>query len=109
MVVTCLLSIYLLNHFDNVYIKLCLALISISEVLDIIWLFMYAGLKWNPPEVGNNASYQTQYLRFIVFFTVVIIIIKVKLDLFRFLLPISCTALRTLMRLNTRYQWDYLK
>lgn len=79
MVVTCLLSIYLLNHFDNVYVKLCLALLAISEILDIIWLFMYAGQNWNPPQVGNNASYQTQYLRFIVFFTVVIIILKVDL------------------------------
>ena len=78
MVVTCLLSIYLLNHFDNIYIKLSLALIAISEVLDVFWLFLYADQNWNPPQVGNNASYQTHYLRFIVFFTVVIIFIKVR-------------------------------
>ena len=92
MVVTCLLSIYLLNHFDNVYIKFTLALLAISEILDIIWLFMYAGQNWNPPQVGNNASYQTQYLRFIVFFTVVIIILKVNVLLYRFLSLISFTA-----------------
>ena len=79
MVVTCLLSIYLLNHFDNVYIKFTLAVLALSLVLDIIWLFMYASQKWNPPQVGNDSSYQTQYLRFIVFFTVVVIILKVPI------------------------------
>lgn len=58
MVVTCLLSIYLLNHFDNLYIKLSLVLLGVSEVLDIIWLFMYASQKWNPPMVGNDPTYQ---------------------------------------------------
>lgn len=77
MMVTCLLSIYLLNHFDNIYIKFTLGFLILSEVLDIIWLFMYAGQKWNPPQVGNDSSYQIQYLRFIVFFTVVVIILKV--------------------------------
>ena len=77
MVVTCLLAIYLLNHFDNVYIKFSLIALIVSEVLDIIWLFMFASQKWNPPEVGNDSSYQTQYLRFVVFFTVVVIILKV--------------------------------
>ena len=57
MVVTCLLSIYLLNHFDNLYIKLVLVLTVVSEVLDIIWLFMYASQKWNPPTVGNDSTY----------------------------------------------------
>lgn len=75
---TCLLSIYLLKHFDNIYIKLSLVLIAISEVLDVFWLFLYADQNWNPPHVGNNPSYQTHYLRFIVFFTVVIIFIKVR-------------------------------
>lgn len=82
MVVTCLLSIYLLNHFDNVYIKFTLGVLALSLVLDIIWLFMYAGQKWNPPQVGNDSSYMTQYLRFIVFFTVVVIILKVSFLLF---------------------------
>jgi len=49
MVVTSLLSIYLLNHFDNIYIKTTLILLALSEVLDIVWLFMYAGQKWSPP------------------------------------------------------------
>lgn len=74
-----MLSIYLLNHFDNVYIKFTLAVLALSLVLDIIWLFMYASQKWNPPQVGNDSSYQTQYLRFIVFFTVVVIILKVPI------------------------------
>ena len=81
MVVTCLLSIYLLNHFDNLYIKLVLVLTAVSEVLDIIWLFMYASQKWNPPTVGNDSTYYLEYLRFIVFFTIVIIIIKVNMKI----------------------------
>lgn len=83
MVVTCLLSIYLLNHFDNLYIKLSFYLLAISEVFDIIWLFMYASQKWNPPTVGNDSTYEVEYLRFIVFFTIVIICLKVQLPLDR--------------------------
>lgn len=89
MVVTCLLSIYLLNHFDNLYIKLSLVLLAASEVLDIIWLFMYASQKWNPPTVGNDSTYEKEYLRFIVFFTVVIIAIKVQQFKYRSQLAIS--------------------
>lgn len=92
MMVTCLLSIYLLNHFDNIYIKFTLGFLILSEVLDIIWLFMYAGQKWNPPQVGNDSSYQTQYLRFIVFFTVVVIILKVVSFVGRSRSVTSCTG-----------------
>lgn len=53
---------------------------------------MYAGQKWNPPEVGNDSSYQIQYLRFIVFFTVVVIILKVMYLLGRFLSVTSYTV-----------------
>lgn len=95
MVVTCLLSIYLLNHFDNLYIKLSLILLAASEVLDIIWLFMYASQKWNPPTVGNDSTYEKEYLRFIVFFTVVIIALKVTQYLCRSLSATTSIALRT--------------
>jgi hypothetical protein len=52
--------------------------------MDVIWLFMYASQTWNPPAVGNNSSYQVGYLRFIVFFTVVIIGLKAPLGFFLF-------------------------
>ena len=94
----------MLNHFDNVYIKLSLALIAISEVLDVVWLFMYADQNWNPPQVGNNASYLTDYLRFIVFFTVVIIMIKVNPCLFRFLLLISSTVSKISMIQSIKFR-----
>lgn len=83
-VLTCLLSIYLLNQFDQIYIRLTLALLSISEILDVLWLFMYASQTWNPPTVGNNSSGQVGYLRFIVFFTICIVLLKVPLGYFLF-------------------------
>lgn len=42
-----------MNFFDRVYIRLTLALIAASVVLDFVWLIMYTGIKWNPPTVGN--------------------------------------------------------
>jgi hypothetical protein len=75
--VTSLLSIYLLNHFDNLYIKFTLALLAFSEVLDIIWLFMYTGQLWNPPTVGNNPTFMVEYLRFVIVLAVAVICIKV--------------------------------
>ncbi len=59
------------------YVRFTLALIGISIVIDIVWLIMYAGIKWNPPKVGNDSVYETGYLRFIVFFTAVLIPLKV--------------------------------
>ena len=81
---SCLLSIYLMNFFDRVYIRLTLALIAISVVLDFVWLIMYAGPKWNPPSVGNETIYQVGYTRFIVFFTVALIPLKIALLIFLF-------------------------
>ena len=66
------------------YIRLTLVLLSISEILDILWLFMYASQTWNPPTVGNNSSGQVGYLRFIVFFTICLIMLKVPLGYFLF-------------------------
>jgi hypothetical protein len=42
-----------MNFFDKVYIRLTLGLIGISIILDLVWLIMYAGTKWNPPTVAN--------------------------------------------------------
>ena len=43
---------------------------------------MYASEKWNPPQVGNNSTGQVSYLRFIVFFTICIIFLKLPLGYF---------------------------
>ncbi len=53
-------------------------------MLDVIWLFMYASNQWNPPNVGNNSTGQVGYLRFIVFFTIAIIFLKIPLGYFLF-------------------------
>jgi len=45
---------------------------------------MYASQTWNPPTVGNNSTGQVGYLRFIVFFTICIILLKVPLGYFLF-------------------------
>ena len=80
--VTCLLSIYLMNFFDRLYIRFTLGLLVVSIVLDFVWLFLEAGQKWNPPEVGNNSKYETGYLRFIVFFTAALIPLKLGIGYF---------------------------
>jgi hypothetical protein len=57
MVLTCLAFIFLMNHFDPLYIKSTLSLLIISEILDAIWLFMNSGDYWSPPKQGVNSSY----------------------------------------------------
>jgi len=56
-VATILLSIYLLNFFDQVYIKFTLGLLVLSVILDFIWMIMFAGPKWSPPKIGNESIY----------------------------------------------------
>lgn len=48
-----------------------------SIALDIVWLFLYAGPKWNPSSVSNSSIYMVGYMRFIVFFTVALIPLKI--------------------------------
>ena len=59
-------------------------MIGVSIALDLVWLIMYAGQKWNPPSVGNNSIYEAGYLRFIVFFTAVLIPLKCGIAFFLF-------------------------
>lgn len=73
-----------MNFFDRVYIRLTLALIAGSIVLDLVWLIMYAGPKWNPSTVSNSSVYQLGYQRFIVFFTVALIPLKIAIFFFLF-------------------------
>jgi membrane protease YdiL (CAAX protease family) len=73
-----------MNFFDKSYIRLTLALIASSVVLDLLWLLMYASSKWNPSTVSNNTIYQIGYMRFIVFFTIMLIPLKISLFSFMF-------------------------
>lgn len=70
-----------MNYFDKIFIRLTLGLLSVSVVLDIVWLIMYSKAKWSPPAVANESIYQLGYTRFIVFFTIVLIPIKIALAL----------------------------
>lgn len=78
LVLVIILSIFLLNYFDTVYIKICMGLTSISIVLDLIWLMAYAGDHWSPPLNGIYSQNQTGTLRFIVLFTIVMMCAKVS-------------------------------
>lgn len=78
-VITCLGSIYLLNYFESTFIRLTMALIATSLILDVIWLFMYATIYWSPPAIGDASAQLNAYRRFIIFFTICIIILKVPL------------------------------
>jgi hypothetical protein len=82
MVVACCLLIFFMNHFDTTYLKSVLLLLILSELLDIVWLFMYIGQYWSPPEIGNYASYQSGYLKFIIILTFVGIFLKIPLGVF---------------------------
>jgi len=73
-----------MNFFDKPYIRLTLALIVTSIALDLVWLILYAAPKWNISQVSNNSIYQEGYMRFIVFFTVVLIPLKIGLFFFLF-------------------------
>ena len=44
--------IFFMNQIDTIYMKFTLALLVISEILDVIWLFMNSGTYWNLPKVG---------------------------------------------------------
>lgn len=81
---TCILSIYLLNFLDRPYVRLTIALTLTSILLDLAWLVLYAGITWNPSEVSNTTVYQLGYMRFIVFFTVVLIPLKLAILFFLF-------------------------
>ena len=48
MVVVTVMSIFLLNYFDNTYLKLCGGISALSVVTDFAWLIMYSGSFWSP-------------------------------------------------------------
>jgi hypothetical protein len=65
-----------MNFFDPGYIKFTMVIVGISILFDILWLILYTASKWNPPTVSNTSIYQIKYMRFIIFFTIILIPIK---------------------------------
>lgn len=82
MVVTCILSIFVMNQFDSICIKFSLGLLIASELLDMIWLFMNANDFWNPPVVGTSSKGESGYLKFIIVLTFIGIFVKIPLGVF---------------------------
>jgi TRAP-type C4-dicarboxylate transport system permease small subunit len=70
---------FLMNFFDRSYIKFTMVFVGASILFDILWLILYTSSKWNPSTVSNNAIYQVKYMRFIVFFTIILIPIKLAI------------------------------
>lgn len=73
-----------MNFLEATYIRLTFVLTIVSLCLDTVWLIMYAGPKWSPPIVSNSSEYQLAYMRFIVFFTILLVPIKTALSFFLF-------------------------
>lgn len=82
MVLSCLLFIFFMNQLESNYVKFTLGLLIVSEVLDIIWLFMNSSDYWNPPEKGTNSSAELGYLRLIVALTFLGVFLKIPLGIF---------------------------
>ena len=49
-----------MNFFDKVYVRLALALLGVSILLDLVWVIMEGGSKWNPPKYE---LYEIEYLQ----------------------------------------------
>lgn len=71
-----MLSLYLMNFFDKVYIRFALALLAVSLALDIVWLVLYAQHKWSPATISNDSIYKISYTRSIVIFTSALVPLK---------------------------------
>lgn len=84
MVWACLVAIFLLDQFESTYLRFSLGLLAVSELLDVVWLFLNADGYWNPPEVGTSAVGQRGYLRFILFLTFLGVFLKIPLGVFLF-------------------------
>jgi hypothetical protein len=84
MVLVLLMFIFAMKHFDSNYIKSTLLMLVISEVLDMIWLFMNSDSYWSPPSEGVNSSSQQGYLKIIILLTYLGIFLKIPLGVFLF-------------------------
>lgn len=81
-VLTSLLFIFLMNHFDRTYIKFNLILLITSELLDSVWLFMNSSDYWSPPGNGVTSGYQGGYLKLIILLTYIGVFLKIPLGVF---------------------------
>ena len=82
MVFTCFMFIFLMNHFDRIYIKFLLVILITSEILDSVWLFMNSSEYWSPSGNGTNSGNEGGYLKLIVFLTYLGIFLKIPLGVF---------------------------
>lgn len=78
LVVCCIISIFLLNYFDQHYVRACVGLTGLSIFIDLLWLFLNGPTFWAPPALGEFANSEKDYLRLIVVFTILSMLLKVR-------------------------------
>lgn len=52
----CVLSIFILNYFDRVYVRVCMLLTGLCLLTDLIWIVFFSGSYWDPPKVSMFAN-----------------------------------------------------
>lgn len=80
-VLVTILQIFILKYFESGYLRICIGLTGISIVMDLIWLMVNAGNYWSPPTNSEFSQLQVPTLRFIVFFTILLMAAKVSYEL----------------------------
>ncbi len=71
-----ILSIFVLNYFDSVHVKVSLALAVCSLIMDLVWLILYTGSWFNPPAYSELNSRMAPYYQFCVVMTIALIVLK---------------------------------
>lgn len=84
MVFACLMLIFFMNQLDSTYIKFTLGLLVFSEVMDIVWLFLWSATYWNLPVVGTISRALGGYMKLIVILTYIGVFVKIPLGVFLF-------------------------
>lgn len=84
MVFACLMLIFFMNQLDSTYIKFTLGLLVFSEVMDIVWLFLWSATYWNLPAVGTISRALGGYMKLIVILTYIGVFVKIPLGVFLF-------------------------
>ena len=65
------MEMFILNYFDNTYLRIWGSLTGVSIFIDFVWLFVYSGSYWSPGPFSENSSSQSKYLKLIVFLTLI--------------------------------------
>lgn len=76
--------IFFMNQLDSTYIKFTLGLLVFSEVMDIVWLFLWSATYWNLPVVGTISRALGGYMKLIVILTYIGVFVKIPLGVFLF-------------------------